>query len=303
MMTRDKERHRQLRPKKEENHREKVRQSRDSKRQEKEGKQRKGVISVELFSIPATEPVHHKQIFAATARQKGKQVGLAVGTIEPKTADIDYFVIDKGARGQGLGSKVVPEVERTLKAKGVEQVSLTDASIRTTGKTPFWRRLGYEGEVKKSPDMQQHRWKLIAREKQYRPTLASVKRAENLKPRFDEAGVAYFRANLEANIRSRTKRDPKTKDIFRRINSDLKATRRQKRYHGYSPGILAEDLLDIYNTWDLAHKADPDLYPDVNPLFRKKEIQEMKKITRRKEWEEARATTRVLDIIRKKKKI
>jgi N-acetylglutamate synthase-like GNAT family acetyltransferase len=244
-------------------------------------------FTMEIKTAPTDHPVPAQE-FAAVAKQEGKEVALAVGSINPKKADIEYFVVNRDARQAGMGSTVVPVVEQVLKNKGVEVVQLTDAATRTGKETHFWNRLGYKGITKEiDPNDPQTRVKIIQKTPDLTPTPASSQTLKNIvRPLHHKASEIFSRAKDQEAFQERTGRPMTTSDVLQDYTQELKEARTGK--------VKKRTVASIAKDAKIAHEFDPTLYPDITPLLTAKEKASLRKAERqakRAERERARPRT------------
>lgn len=80
--------------------------------------------------------------FAVTARRGGEVVGTATGQLQRGSCRLGNLIVSAAARNNGIGAKLVGEVERLAAEEGAARVRLeTRAGGPAEG---FYRRLGYE---------------------------------------------------------------------------------------------------------------------------------------------------------------
>lgn len=77
------------------------------------------------------------------ATGSGRVIGAVLGRFDGRRGWINHLAVDSQYRSLGVGSELVREVERRLKAKGCRKVNLH--VMRENRKVvEFYRRLGYE---------------------------------------------------------------------------------------------------------------------------------------------------------------
>ena len=77
------------------------------------------------------------------AEAKGRAVGVIMGAWDGRRGYLHHLAVDATYRGQGIGTALICEVERRLKAKGCLKINIlvfreNEAACR------LYRRLGYE---------------------------------------------------------------------------------------------------------------------------------------------------------------
>lgn len=72
----------------------------------------------------------------------GEIIGSIFGTFDGRTASIHRLAVAPALQSQGLGSKLIAQLEDTLRARGIQKLS-AQIHISNTQVAPFYTKLGF----------------------------------------------------------------------------------------------------------------------------------------------------------------
>lgn len=97
------------------------------------------------------------EIFAFTAEENGRIVGVVQGHSYYKEVHISELIVDEKYRGRDIGTKLIQTVEEHFSGKGLENINLTTYGFQAP---EFYKKSGFEVEyIRKSkyePDLDKY---------------------------------------------------------------------------------------------------------------------------------------------------
>lgn len=89
---------------------------------------------------------HVEHGVSLVAEEDGKPIGFAftgIGRLNPGVAHLTDLYVVRGARGRGVGTKLIEEVERRVRERDIEHLSL-NVLVTNTRARKLYERLGFE---------------------------------------------------------------------------------------------------------------------------------------------------------------